>query len=100
MNIGKLRERNDLKSENHFLKIKLSSLKNKLKDTIEEIENIKKRQNTDYYAFIGFKDGKPIAIGIYHKDEDSEKIGDEILQQVQIIMPIPDPENLKEFDGF
>ena len=100
MNIGRLREINDLKSNNYFLQQKLFSIKNKLKMTLEEIDDGEKCKNTDYYALIGFTNGKPVAIGIYGKDDDSEKIGDGILQQVQIVIPIPDPEHLKEFDGF
>jgi hypothetical protein len=99
-NLGKIRLLYDKDREISKLKYLLSNLKNKFRNGINEIEDVEKQKMSGQYALFGLDGRGRYACRMVcdpYKDED---ISDEIMNDVVLIVPLPDFKTVKEFDGF
>lgn len=83
-------------SEKRRLGFQLKVFKSKLQNIVESI-NLKEEKYTGWYVLLKEVDKKWKSIGCYDPDLDD---GESELNEADIILPIPEPDSLPEFDGF
>lgn len=83
--------------EEDFAKARGRSLKEKLDGYAKLIDEVEAVRYTGYYALIQFgEDSRPRCMGVVHADEvelDEEHLWD-------LLLPIPEPDSVPEFDGW
>ena len=86
-------------AHNDILRQQLMTLKKEAQRFIEHIEDYQARKYTGEYVLLAKNNkGKWTCLGII--DPDDERWESEELPPFTLILPIPEPETMPEFDGF
>ena len=75
------------------------SLSDRLRGIANELEHLE-QETTSWYVSLILIDGKWEAVACFDPDDCSEEQLIEYTEDANLILPIPNPEYLKEFDGF
>ena len=88
-----------LDEENRNIKGQMAHLKSLCKRLIEQVEDYERREQTGFYVLLtrGAED-EWSCVGII--DPNDEKWDTDELPAFDLIMPIPEPETIPEWDGF
>lgn len=84
-------------SEIRQLRIRLKDLKSKLQNIADSID-LKSVECTGWHVLLKKNNDKWEATECYNPDLDAD--GESEGSDFDIILPIPEPDNLREFDGF
>jgi len=87
-----------VKNENQRLHRELEYAKQRLSGTLAGLEKYKPTRQTGYYIAVMFENGIPVDSKIF--DPDDEKYEDGDYPPWDVIMPIPNPDDLEKFTGF
>jgi len=85
------------KSEALNLKNKLRNLRHSLNSSIDDIDEKLKIEYTGWYVLLKKNGNKWTAISCINPDESEEEEMDILFD---LVMPIPEPGTIREFDGF
>lgn len=96
--LSRLRAFQDLEKDNERLRWKLASLKAALKSSVSTIEEVEAQKMSSQWALFACEAGQYRCIGVY--DETADEQDDDVMADVVLILPLPDHETLREFDGF
>ena len=97
MDIRQVIKINEIQKRENEKAYKLSNVRRKLEDIIENIDVIAERKYTGWHVLLKNIDNKWVCLGVVNPDTTPEN---EIPEEWDLCMPIPDPATIPEFQGF